>query len=854
MVDLRCLIMVETRQENHMSEPTDSALGQLGPLTARPWRHIWQAPLLLAGLAVFILGLYTAAPEPPVHDFEGRLDDLQHCLEAGLLDRAQAISDQIEPYLPTLTPELAARLWQYTGDLRYFQLKAAGPFQDDNPSVQHARQVIINCYLKAEKLGRELDPLSVRKLARTYCDLGRIKEALELSHRFEQRWQRVALLREIIEQQRFAATPNAAATRQALIAQFNDEARQLTDSVRRREQQLWIATYEAQIAMDHSDFDAAIGLLLRKLQQLGTGEKHSAELAPLYVILAQAYQSAGRLDDAQRYYDFTLHLLDPHDALRAEALVGLGWIALTEPGDEGVSQATETFSEILERYPSEPAAVEAAMGLGDALCRQQHYARAIEHFGQAIASILRSPRPKDSRLERLNRIIQSHVQRCMEYENYHVALDLLTLLRPVYEKGLPPIIQFGFASIEQKLAESYIDRAKQLDPRKPSEEQTPEQITRARELVHQKAAMHYERAARNYLAHAQQVSAADDQQHAESLWLAANCFDHAQIWDRAIDAYKQLATTRRDDSDRNAAIKKLALAYMACGQEPTAIEYMNDLLLAHPNSPHALALITPLAKCYQRLDRLDDAERALLSVVEDHSVVTPDSDIYRDALVELGQLYIHRGASDPAYFLKAIESIDTALQHYSDQPVAAKLHFELGEALRQSVPALDDSIKATRDPRKLRALGAERDDRLRRAQAAYATVVQALDQVPSAALTPLEQLYLRSSDFYQAHAAFDRRDFETAIDLYDRAARRWASEPSSLIALVQIVNARCELGQFDEARIANRHARDQLQSMPDQAFADDPTMPMSRQQWEDWLRWTGELELALSREPAVAEP
>ena len=59
---------------------------------------------------------------------------------------------------------------------------------------------------------------------------------------------------------------------------------------------------------------------------------------------------------------------------------------------------------------------------------------------------------------------------------------------------------------------------------------------------------------------------------------------------------------------------------------------------------------------------------------------------------------------------------------------------------------------------------------------------------------------------------------------------------------MQIVNARCELGQFDEARIANRHARDQLKRLPDEAFANDPALPMTRKQWEDWLRWTGELD------------
>ena len=73
----------------------------------------------------------------------------------------------------------------------------------------------------------------------------------------------------------------------------------------------------------------------------------------------------------------------------------------------------------------------------------------------------------------------------------------------------------------------------------------------------------------------------------------------------------------------------------------------------------------------------------------------------------------------------------------------------------------------------------------------------------------------------------------------------------ALVALVQIVNAHCELGQFESARVANLRARQQLERMPESAFHDEAALPMSRQHWEDWLRWTSEVNLLMESDAAA---
>jgi tetratricopeptide (TPR) repeat protein len=121
-------------------------------------------------------------------------------------------------------------------------------------------------------------------------------------------------------------------------------------------------------------------------------------------------------------------------------------------------------------------------------------------------------------------------------------------------------------------------------------------------------------------------------------------------------------------------------------------------------------------------------------------------------------------------------------------------------------------------------------------------VVSEYEARPKAARDALDNVFLRNAYFYRADCAFDLERYEQAIALYDMAAKRYENHPASLVALIQQVNAHCELGQYQAARVANDRARFQLRRIPDEAF-NDPSLPMTRSQWEDWLKWTSELNL-----------
>ena len=136
----------------------------------------------------------------------------------------------------------------------------------------------------------------------------------------------------------------------------------------------------------------------------------------------------------------------------------------------------------------------------------------------------------------------------------------------------------------------------------------------------------------------------------------------------------------------------------------------------------------------------------------------------------------------------------------------------------------------------------ELERRLQDAQILYHQVVTEMSEIHLDSLSRIERVYLRNAYFYIADCAYARSDYANAILLYQDAATRWQDHPSSLVAWVQIVNAAAEMGDFERARAAHRQAVDVFNKLPEEVF-DHPDSLMTRQRWDDWLRWSTELDL-----------
>jgi tetratricopeptide (TPR) repeat protein len=803
-----------------------------------PWSQVWHVPVLLLGLGLFIIGIWLATGDREPNQFPQALSDIAANFEANNLEKAAEGLNRLEENLNLASHQDLARYWQYRGDLAYLQLNSQLRVAVDTELSRQTNQTIANFYSRAEEEGGNIDGKSLIRYARTLVALDRETEALALVDRLKDApaERRYAIVRSLIDRVRATGELPDLELFAQLINRFRDELRTEIAADKRRAQEIWITSVEAEVKLDAGDPQGVIDDLLLRLQRL-TSQGGDADLASLTVILARAYQQVGELDRASETYLHARSKITADDLLNAQILVGLGQIALADTDEMNVHEALDHFSAADRLYPTALCHIDALIGRGDCEARLASHPESIEHFGQAVEVLVATTSRSDQRRQIITDVIRSHIDHTVDQARFDQTLDLLTLLVPLYQPHLPADLLRDFAVAHESIAQQ----------RKAAADALPDQ---ARQLANQEAATHYAQAAEYYLQHAHVVTIRDDQSHSLSLWKAAGCFDAAQMWKRAIDVYAEFVNTRDQDPKKLAAINHLAKAYMADSQYEPAADLFLQLVNEHPHSPETYDSLVPLARCYIALGKFDAAERGLQQVVDNHPAITPENAEYQAALIELGKLFYRLGENDGTYYPRAIERLEFAVASYGRTDHGPTLRYLLADAYRKSIAQLERNLAQRQSENERLALQAERTRRLEQAQHYYNQVVNELEALPAESLSPAESLYYRNAYFYRADCAFDRRQFEAAIELYDAAARRWESDPASLVALVQIVNAYCELGQYQEARGANDRALWQLQRIPDDKFT-DPTLPMTRRHWEDWLRWTNELNLYATQARAV---
>jgi hypothetical protein len=84
------------------------------------------------------------------------------------------------------------------------------------------------------------------------------------------------------------------------------------------------------------------------------------------------------------------------------------------------------------------------------------------------------------------------------------------------------------------------------------------------------------------------------------------------------------------------------------------------------------------------------------------------------------------------------------------------------------------------------------------------------------------------------------KDYEAAITHYNAAKDRYNQDPAALVAMTQIVSCHLRQGDLKRAQAANERAKRFYSGLP-VAVWDDPTLPMTRQDWERWLDSTSRL-------------
>lgn len=813
------------------------------------WTSVWQLPVLLVGMGLLGVGLYLAVPRYTPPDFHGMLDTVQEYLQASNPEEARQRMDKlVEAGIEEQDDPTRGRYYQYLGDHDWLVYSDMYPVPVETTESTKQLKKVVEAYETAEDFDRDLDGQAMKRWAEALVLLGREDEGLKIVDRMDasDADKRYAMIRDLIEKHRRDGDPKAFAR---MLDRFEQTLRDEKNKKKQLEQRQWVAQLRAQHYLDVNDPQRAIDYINREMQRLRAA---GAKDAPaLLVLLGQAYQAVADFENARRLYAVAQQMIHDSDALNGRILVGQAQIELAVGGEGFEERALVLFSRGAKEHPMGEAYIDALIGRAHVEAMLQRVTNSTDHFRLAIAQLLDNTPAWDPRREDATTKIGSHVDRSIDLEQYDDALDYLSLLLPMYDggKALPPEMLKQFAVIHERLGETRMARADSMDPLTWAGPGDPP--VAARRNAYQEAAHHYGRSAEYYKRHADTVTVIDDQAHGQSLWMAGENFDKAQRWPDAIDVYAEFVTTRPSDGEQIKARHHLALAYMADRQYQSAIGIFKDLIDENPQSNWAYESLVPMARCHTALDQTDAAVRVLLSIVDGHPGIRPESETYREALVDLARTYYLQGQNDPVYFVSAIERLDTAVERYGHTTDGPVLRYMLADSLRRSSRALTRQAQDARSERQRLAFQAERTERLRNAEMYYDQVITELEARFAAARSDLENLYLRNAYFYKADCAYDRRDFTVAIDRYREAAQRWSDHPASLVAQVQIVNAYCELQEFQQAYVANQNALWQLSQMNDEVF-DSPDMPMTRKHWEDWLRWSSELKL-LDKQSASAE-
>jgi tetratricopeptide (TPR) repeat protein len=334
---------------------------------------------------------------------------------------------------------------------------------------------------------------------------------------------------------------------------------------------------------------------------------------------------------------------------------------------------------------------------------------------------------------------------------------------------------------------------------------------------------------------------ADDKGYGEALWKGISQYDRASNVQCVIAALELFVAERPEDSLTPDALLRLGQAYQAAGLFDKAIAAYQRNQLRYPQSLAASKSAVPLAQAYiaRGPDSYGKAEAVLLSVVKNNPLLTPESEEFKQAIFDLGQLYYRTSR-----FEEAVSRLEEFVARYPQDPRMGQLLFLMGDSYRKSAVLLDVRLAGEKSadasgglPINLAEAAKAKKDRLTRARGLYDRVIELYRGKSD--LLDLDRLYLKLSHFYRADCVYDLGQYSEAIQLYDLAAFRYQDDPSALAAYVQIVNAYCALGKLDEARTANERAKWLLRRIPAESFKDG-SFSMPREYWEQWLKWTSD--------------
>lgn len=817
---------------------------QLRSFELRPGRRdLWQIPVLLAAGAMLFLGLGLWVRSAAGPDFRGALDSVHALIERQDYDRAMAIlNGPIRAHIAdkSVTPDLLGSFYLLRADTLYLAQRQEGL------NVASNNMRIVENYQAARRAaGATLASTQIGHLADTYVSLNRIDDALkELKSLGDAEPKlRHDLLKRIIERGlRAGATARQRSLATDLLAQLRNDP-QISEDTR-----LWTVTRLARLSLDTGNPEDALRRVLPELERLDS--RLDPKAAGLFLLLGRAYLDLGQRANARTQLTQAESIAQPGSGTKARCEVLL---AQLDRQDQQLEQARDRLTLVTEQFPEAPVTCLAWLGLGEVDADLGDFGDSLEAYSRLVEAIA-SGRSVDVDAQQADDSMDQRFRDRFDRADYETALKYATLISNLYTSGDPP------ATSVLRLADAHRKLAEQLVKPLPHLPDGSLDVDHADPPTLEQARQHFAKAGALYKQHARLTLLGDPERSARSLWLAADSLDNAGDLDGAGELFAEYVDVRHDDPRQVEGKYRLARTFQARGDYATAAKHFEKLIADHPTSEEAYASYVPLAQCYLYNPTGENpgrAEQLLLQVISG-DIFDPSAPEFRAGLIELGTMYSRLGR-----YPEAIRRLTEATERYPDLKDDPRFMFRLADTYRLSSTSIGDDLRKAMPQSERFKLRALRQKHLVAALDLYETVVQQFQQVDQAKLADLDRTLLRNALFYRGDCAFDLGEtfasdperaksyYERAIRYYDTSAQRYADDPASLVAMIQIVNCYAALGKWREVQTAHERARARLSELPPEAW-DTSGSPMDRRYWERWLQASVELDRLRRHDAAKA--
>ena len=779
------------------------------------WRDVWQLPTLLIATGAVVGGLVYVTSLPRDNDFVGALDQVDGLLAAGRLDDARTILfDRIGPKLEQASVLDKARFDAVTADWLSAARIGTGAVEND--------QQIAERYARAEGNGLELDRERLLRWAAALVHLGQTDEAMERVSRIEAKPGEANVLRArvkrlVIERAWGEAMHEERPDHEKLLVALGTYRGDTTIAA---EDEAWAMARQAEARLSsEKPRDAADRLLLdlRRLESAPVdvrGSVSSGAMAELLGLLGRAYAELGEADLARETLERAIAIAADKTLPKGEALVLLGQLAL-QRGE--LDEAEQRFESVLADYAGESCSALALFGRAETRAARGGHAEALSDFRDVRTKINTGVTKRVASKDVIGSLVDRH-DALLVGGDLAQALEYAQLASE-FVPGRPIEYQLllRLASTSNSLANAIASG---------TDANEPEIRARVSKLVKSAGDWFMKNAGDAGGALAISTNWAD------SLWMAADCYERSGWGEDAIRAFRAFVDgAPRDEPRRPEAMSRIAGILHGDGRLDEATTEYARVIDEFPSSPLASRAAVPLSRCLESLGRRADAIARLQPIVDGTAGLRPDAEEFREALLELARLVVAGGDLDRGATL-----LDEALRRYPNDRRESQTRFQLGECRRgqagESARRLADGALS---PSQRAAIDERRVADLESARAEFDKVVLALDTKDAAELDPLDRDALRLAHLYRADCLFDLGRYREAIDFYETAERRYDDSAVSMVALIQIVNAWKELGDAERAATSHRRAEIRLGQLPDSAFMASDSI-FRREAWERWLR------------------